>query len=161
MSMGLIYKVLDHFENALTYLAISSVFAMMLLTTVDATIRYLLDSPIMGAYEITERYLMIMGCFFGITYAYKEGSFVRITFLVDQLPKVLKLILQYFVQIFCLTLSVLLLVATIKMTSNVYARGECLDVLSFIPLWPSYAIVALGFLFLSLRMILNIFVKRI
>lgn len=128
---------------------------MMVLTTADGVVRYLFDSPIIGAYEITERYLMIMSCYFGITYAYKEGVYVRVTFLVERMPMVMKYVVNYFVQIFCCTLSVLLLIATIKMTVNVYVRRECLDILHFIPLWPSYAVVALGFFFISLRMVLD------
>lgn len=150
-------KILNYFENACTYLAICATFSMMLLTTTDAVVRYLFDSPIIGAYEITERYLMIMACFFGITYSYREGSYVRVTFVVDQVPKPLKHIANYFVQIFCCILGVLFLIATIKMTLMVYARSECLDILNFIPLWPSYAIVTVGFFFLSLRMIIDIF----
>ena len=41
-------------------LAMVALFVMMCLTTVDAVCRYLLNSPITGAYEITEKYLMLM-----------------------------------------------------------------------------------------------------
>ena len=59
---------------------------MMLLTSADALCRYLLNSPILGAYEITEKYLIVAMVFLGLSYAYRGGVFIRVTFLVDRLP---------------------------------------------------------------------------
>ena len=61
--------------------------AMMLLTSGRRAVsRYLLNSPILGAYEITEKYLMVATIFLGLSYAYRGGVFIRVTFLVDRLP---------------------------------------------------------------------------
>ena len=60
---------------------------MMLLTSADALCRYLLNSPILGAYEITEKYLIVAMIFLGLSYAYRGGVFIRVTFLVDRMPR--------------------------------------------------------------------------
>ena len=65
-------------------------FLMMCLTSADALCRYLLNSPILGAYEITEKYLMVAAIFLGLSYAYRGGVFIRVTFLVDRLPSASK-----------------------------------------------------------------------
>ena len=68
---------------------------MMCLTTADALSRYLFNRPITGAYEITEKYLMVATIFLGVCYAYRGGVFIRVTFLVDHLPRAVKLLAHY------------------------------------------------------------------
>ena len=59
----------------------------MLLTSADALCRYLLNSAILGAYEITEKYLIVAMIFLGLSFAYRGGVFIRVTFLIDRLPR--------------------------------------------------------------------------
>ena len=70
----------------LVYAGVLATFVMMLLTSADALSRYLLNRPIIGAYEITEKYLMVAAIYLGLSYAYRGGVFIRVTFLVDRLP---------------------------------------------------------------------------
>ena len=77
-------------ELALLYAGILATFAMMCLTSADALSRYLLNRPIMGAYEITEKYLMVAAIFLGLSYAYRGGVFIRVTFLVDRLQAIVR-----------------------------------------------------------------------
>ena len=79
-------------ELVLVYASMLATVAMMCLTSADALSRYLLNRPIMGAYEITEKYLMVATIFLGLSYAYRGGVFIRVTFLVDRLPARLKLL---------------------------------------------------------------------
>ena len=58
---------------------------MMCLTSADALSRYAFNSPILGAFEITEKYLMVAAIFMGLSYGYRGGLFIRVTFLVDRL----------------------------------------------------------------------------
>ena len=69
---------------------------MMLLTSADALFRYLFNSPILGAYEITEKYLIVAAIFLGLSYAYRGGVFIRVTFLVDRLPPLWKAAADHF-----------------------------------------------------------------
>ena len=70
----------------LVYAGVLATVVMMCLTSADALSRYLLNRPILGAYEITEKYLMVASIFLGLSYAYRGGMFIRVTFLVDRLP---------------------------------------------------------------------------
>ena len=72
-------------EAALLYLGVLATFAMMCLTSADAFSRYLFNRPILGALEITEKYLMVAAIFLGLSYAYRGGLFIRVTLLVDRL----------------------------------------------------------------------------
>jgi len=84
----------------------------MLLTSADALSRYLLNRPIIGAYEITEKYLMVAAIFLGLSYAYRGGVFIRVTFLVDRLPPTWKLLTNYFAHLVSLLFCLVVLVAT-------------------------------------------------
>ena len=73
-------------ERVLVYAGVVAMLAMMCLTSADALSRYLFNRPILGAYELTEKYLMVAAIFLGLSYAYRGGMFIRVTFLVDRLP---------------------------------------------------------------------------
>src|SRR2546423_1547435 len=94
--MQTIGKWLWRCELALLYAGVLAAFAMMCLTSADALSRYLLNRPIVGAYELTEKYLMVAAIFLGLSYAYRGGVFIRVTFLVDRLPRAAKLLVDYF-----------------------------------------------------------------
>ena len=76
-------KALWRCELALFYTSVVATIGIMCLTSADALSRYLLNRPIIGAYEITEKYLMVAAIFLGLSYAYRGGVFIRVTFLVD------------------------------------------------------------------------------
>ncbi len=84
-------KLLNGCELVMLYVSTMSTFVLMLLTTADAGGRYLFNRPITGAYEITTNYLEIAAVFLAVCYGYREGAYIRVTFLVDRLPGKVKL----------------------------------------------------------------------
>ena len=68
---------------------------MMLLTTADASGRYLFNRPILAAYELTTNYLMIVGVFLALPYAYRQGANIRVTFLVERLGRRARLVVDW------------------------------------------------------------------
>src|SRR6201995_5667837 len=97
--MEFLGKVLQRCELVLLYLGVLANFAMMCLTSADAFSRYLFNAPILGAMEITEKYLMVASIFLGLSYAYRGGLFIRVTFLVDRLSGNAKLFADYFAHV--------------------------------------------------------------
>lgn len=142
-------------ELLLVYASILAAVAMMCLTSADALSRYLLNRPIMGAYEITEKYLMVATIFLGLSYAYRGGVFIRVTFLVDRLPARLKLLAQYLAHLASLLFCLIILVATTQQA----VRGLSDDTtLSALPLLvgPAYCLVPLGFFALTVIMLIDL-----
>jgi TRAP-type C4-dicarboxylate transport system permease small subunit len=142
-------------ELALLYAGVLATFAMMCLTSADALSRYLLNRPIMGAYEITEKYLMVAAIFLGLSYAYRGGVFIRVTFLVDRLPPALKQLVNHLAHLITLAFCVIILIAT---TQQAW-RGLHDDTeLSALPILvgPAYAIIPIGFLALTLLMLADL-----
>ena len=60
---------------------------------------------VFGAYEITEKYLMTAAIFLGLSYAYRGGAFIRVTFLVDRLPPSARLVANMFAHLVSLALA--------------------------------------------------------
>ena len=149
-------KLLNGCERVMLYISTISTFVLMLLTTVDAAGRYLFNHPLTGAYEITTYYLMIAAVFMGVSYGYRNGAFIRVTFFVDRLPGKLRLVLNHLVQMLSVLYGALLVVATYQQALRTIDTRTTLSSLSFIPLGPAYVIVPVGLFFMSLAMLLDI-----
>jgi len=153
-------KLLRRIENVFVFLAIASVLMMVCLTTVDAVGRYFLNSPIPKAYEITEKYLIVLAVFFGLCYAYREGVHIRITLLESRLPPKGKLVVNYFVQIVSILFSMFLFVASVIPTLR--RINDILDVTSYeLPLGPAHMAAVVGLFFMTLLILFDLWqIKR-
>ena len=145
-------NVLGKCENVLTYLAVLSIFIMMCLTTADAIGRYIFSYPITGAYEFTEKYLMLTAVYLGASYTYRAGSTIRITLLVSRMPSNIKIGLNIFAQIVSIFYGFFLVVPNIQSLYRTYLQGTTLTSTSF-PLWPPYVAIPVGLLLMSLFML--------
>ena len=142
-------------ELALVYAGVLATFLMMCLTSADALCRYLLNSPIMGAYEITEKYLMVAAIFLGLSYAYRGGVFIRVTFLVDRLPPALKQAANHVAHLLSLAFCAFILVATGQQAWRGLHDDTTLSALPLL-VGPAYCLVPLGFLALTVVMLADL-----
>jgi TRAP-type C4-dicarboxylate transport system permease small subunit len=139
-------------ETALVTIAALATAVMMLLTSFDAFSRYLLNRPILGAYEITEKYLMVAAIFLGLSYAYRGGAFIRVTFLVDRLPPTAKLVANSFAYLVSLAFCLVFLGATAQQALRTLSDATTLSALP-VPVGPAYCLVPLGFLAMTMLML--------
>jgi TRAP-type C4-dicarboxylate transport system permease small subunit len=142
-------------ELVLVHAGVLAAFAMMCLTSADALSRYAFNRPILGAYEITEKYLMVAAIFLGLSYAYRGGVFIRVTFLVDRLPGPLKLLANYFAHLVSLLFCLIILVATGQQAWRGLQDDTTLSALPVL-VGPAYCLVPLGFLALTLLMLIDL-----
>jgi TRAP-type C4-dicarboxylate transport system permease small subunit len=145
-------KVLGRFEKWSTNVAVLSIFIMMLLTSADAIGRYLFSFPLPGAYEVTEKYLMIIAVYLGASYTYRGGSTIRITLLVDRLPRGVKMGLQVFVQIFSICYGFFLMVPAVDCVLRAYTQKLTVSSPP-LPLWPPFTAIPIGLFLMSLFML--------
>lgn len=153
--MKLLAKWLHGCELALLYLGALATFAMMCLTSADALSRYLFNSPILGALEITEKYLMVASIFLGLAYAYRGGLFIRVTFLVDRLSGNAKLAADYFAHLVTLVFCMFMVFATGQQALRGLADDTELSTLP-IRVGPAYSFVLIGFLALTAIMLVDL-----
>ena len=148
---SIVAKFLGRCEQALILVAIFATAAMMLLTSADALMRYMLNSPILGAYEITERYLMVAAIFLGFSYAYRGGAFIRVTFLVDRLPPPWRGLANTFSYLMSLGCCVLFVAAAGRQAVQATTDTTTLATVPILA-GPAQALVPLGFLALLILM---------
>ena len=153
--MKSIGKFLWRCELVLVSTAVLATFIMMLLTSADALSRYLLNRPIVGAYEITEKYLMVAVIFLGLSYAYRGGVFIRVTFLVDRLPGSAKLVANYFAYLISLLFCLMVVVATAQQAWRGLKDDTTLSALPIL-VGPAYCLVPLGFFALTVLMLIDL-----
>jgi TRAP-type C4-dicarboxylate transport system permease small subunit len=142
-------------EAALLYLSVLATFAMMGLTSADAFSRYLFNKPILGALELTEKYLMVAAIFLGLSYAYRGGLFIRVTLLVDHLSGKARLVADYIAHLTTLAFCMFMVYATGQQA----IRGLSDDTeLSTLPLLvgPAYSFVLAGFLALTVILLIDL-----
>ena len=153
--MSLLGKWLWRCELVLLYASVLAAFLMMCLTSADALSRYLMNRPIIGAYELTEKYLMVAAIFLGLSYAYRGGVFIRVTFLVDRLPGALKVLANYFAHLVSLAFCLIVLVATTQQALRALHDDTTLSALPIL-VGPAYSLVPLGFLALTVVMLIDL-----
>ena len=145
-------KFLSGCEKVFTYIAAFTIFVMMMLTSADAIGRYIFNSPITGAYEFTEKYLMLAAVYLGLSYTYRGGSTIRITLLVSRVPANLRMGLNIFAQLFSIVYGFFLVVPNFQSLYRTYLQGTTLTSTDF-PLWPPYLAIPLGILLMSIFML--------
>lgn len=148
-------KLLHRFELALLYVGMFATFGMMCLTSADALSRYAFNSPILGAFEITEKYLMVAAIFLGLSYGYRGGLFIRVTFLVDRLSGSARLAADYFAFLVTLAFCGFFLWATGVQGWRALHEATELSTLPIL-VGPAYCFVPIGFLALTLLMLADL-----
>jgi TRAP-type C4-dicarboxylate transport system permease small subunit len=147
-------KLLAGCERVMIYVSTLSTLLLMLLTTADAGGRYLFNRPITGAYEISTTYLMIAAVFLGMAYGYNQGAHIRVTFLMDRVPRGVKLVVNHVVQGVSIIYGVMLVIAAWQQTLRTVDTGMNLSSVE-IPQWPAYGVVTVGLFFMALSMLLD------
>lgn len=148
----LLIRVLRWFDRGLLTLAIVATVCLMFLVASDALSRYLLGRAIVGAYEIASDYLIVAVIFLSLLVAYEKGGFVRITMLVERLPPRGQSVCNALAQIISLATCLVLLLATLRQTMNVYGDGTISGGVIAYPMWPAYAIIVVGLARLCIRL---------
>jgi TRAP-type C4-dicarboxylate transport system permease small subunit len=142
-------KWLSRAERALILAGAFATFAMMCLTSADAVFRYLFNSPIVGAYELTEKYLMVAAVFLGLSFAYRGGGFIRVTLLVDRLEGRARLVADYLAHAIAFGFCVIFTIATTQQAIRALSDDTTLSALPIL-VGPAYWFVPIGFLALTL-----------
>jgi TRAP-type C4-dicarboxylate transport system permease small subunit len=153
--MTALAKLLLHCERGLVLAGVLAAAGMMLLTSADALSRYLLNSPILGAYEITEKYLMVALIFLGLSYAFRGGAFIRVTFLVDRLPRSARLVADHCAHLVTLAYCLIFLWASGLQAWRALGDSTTLTTVP-LPVGPSYLFVPLGFLALTAMLLADL-----
>ena len=139
--------------------AISTLSAAVIMVVVscDSLARYFLKTPIMGAEEFVDEYVMVILVFLAMSTTYREGHVVKVEILESVLPIGLKKILSPVLLL--ISLATFLVITNASWHSFVRAIRETERSVGSIPylLAPAYFFVPLGTLLLCVRIAEDIF----
>ncbi len=154
--MSFILTYFNRLESAMFRLSQISVFAMMLLTTADAICRYLLHQPIVGAFEFTTNYLMVMTVFLSMSYVMRLKGHIKIDLITNHLPTRL---VAFFQTVFLLFGAIMMLIlgyqgmwVTIEAWEKKYTT---MGLISW-PMWLSYICIPVGAFLFCIRLLIEI-----
>lgn len=149
-------KTVGIVEKLCAILSVMSIISMMLLITVDVTLRKAFNHPIPGGFEITEDYLMVGIVYMALSYIYLQGGHVRVTIFLGIIPKALKRPLDIILNLFSLGFFVLVAIGGMMTFLRAVSYGEFSSSILAYPLAPAYFLVPLGSILLCIRIIESI-----
>ncbi len=107
MDLELIWRKMGAPSRILAKLGAVALFAMMLLTSVDVVCRYLFNSPIRGAFELTE-FLVLILIFSFLGYTQSQKSHISVDLLFTRFPNRVQRIIGLLNHVVCLVLMILI-----------------------------------------------------
>lgn len=146
-------RVISKAEAVIKWISYGSLCCLMLITTADAGMRYIFNAPILGAYELSKEFFMPGLVYLALSYTFNKGAHVRITILTDHLPNVVNRIMMMIFDVLAAVFFGLICYSTFLRTVTTYQLNEYSSSPLGYLIWPSFALVVIGSLFITLRLI--------
>jgi TRAP-type C4-dicarboxylate transport system permease small subunit len=146
------------FSTYLSYIGNAAIAFMMLLTTVDVLGRYFFNSPVLGAYEITE-YLMLIMVFSFLAFAQSNKAHINVDIVYNRLPARLQRVFERFNHIVCLLMMILVTWKSAQRILELKRTGEA-SLLLKIPDYPFAVFLVIGCLVFCIEFFKDAFGSR-
>lgn len=146
----------ERVDDLFTIGALIAALAIMFLTTGDASGRYLLNTPIQGAFEVTENYLLILAVFLAVGYGYRRDVYVRVTFFVNRFGGGARRTMDCVAHAISILAGLALVYASARQVMDTIASGVAMSGLLAWILWPAYAVLLLGVTWMTTLMVLDV-----
>lgn len=141
------------FVNWVNSVAMVALAAMMFLTAADVALRYTLNKPIIGSYEMTA-YLMVIFVSFAIAETAVERAHVNVDLVVQKMRSKPRAILLTITNFLCIVLFATITWRTFIHATRAIGTGAVSAALS-IPEYPFIFLCALGLVLLTLVFIIQ------
>jgi len=146
-------KAVRGITGTLCYIATAMLAVLMLLGTSDVVGRYFFNSPIKGAFEISE--ILLAGTvFFGLAYTSSIQRHVQVDTFVILLPPRLRAAVGCVISFLSLLIFVLIGWQGTELAMTSWEQHRLIDVI-YVPIAPFQLFVALGALSVCLELILE------
>lgn len=142
-------------ERVLAAVSAAIILVMMLLTTADVAFRFFLNSPIPGAYELSE-FLLVGVVFLAISYVQACRAHIMVDLFTDRLPRWATLGLDILSALLALVVFAVLTWQAGFQAWRAWVIDDYTMGLIAYPIWPARAALALGVAVYCLRLILDI-----
>lgn len=142
--------VFDAIEKWLNGIGVWLIIALMLSVTVDVVHRTLLGRSIVGVFELDEL-LMVGICFFVLAYTQRQRGHVRVELVLIRLPEKARYFTELAAWLLTLAVCAILLWQSIVQAQLTISMHLITTGLIQYPLWPARICLSIGFLFLCVR----------
>jgi TRAP-type transport system small permease protein len=146
-----------YLSTYLSYIGNFALAAMMLLSTADVIGRYFFNSPVLGAYEITE-YLMLIMVFSYLALAQSEKAHISVDIVFNRLPTGLQHVLERLNHLVCLLMMLLVSWMSLQRIWELKKTGEA-SVLLKIPDYPFALFLVIGCLVFCIEFFKDVFIS--
>lgn len=151
-------SVLDWLVTAGARVSSYAIFVIAILVTFDATRRFVFGIATKWVVEFSA-YLLVLVVFFGLAYTLREGSHIRVTFVLERLPEKAQYWLNLITPIMSLSFTTWLGLLTWKSMRSSFAFGATSQILTNVPIWPVQLLIPLGLALISLQLIRDIYTQ--
>jgi len=148
-------KIIKQLSSTLNIFASVALTAMMLLTCCDVSMRYFLNRPMTGTYDLIGLIGALIAAF-AMPYTFLKGGHVAVDLLVRILPKKKRLIIETATHIIGILLFLVLSWQCIALGLDMKASGEVTPIL-FIPFYPVLYCMAFCFFILCIAIAYDLF----
>jgi TRAP-type C4-dicarboxylate transport system permease small subunit len=159
-------KIIGRLSSVMGAVSIAGVFIIMMIIVVDVFLRFLLNSPIQGSYEIVER-CMFCTIFATFAYAQTEKAHIRIDLVVGMFPEKLHMFADFIFLALSAGIVSAIAYAAILQAQTSMSSNYITSVLS-IPLYPFYwlefvcmLVFAVTLLYDALKNLIAIFDRQV
>lgn len=151
-------KALRHLDQYIE-IYVASLFLIIFssLTILQVFMRYVLNNPLSWSEELA-RYAFIWFVYISGSYAVKFQRHVRLTFIVNNLPRPINLFFQLIALLFWLAFLIFLDIYSIEAIRFLYHSGQASSA-NNIPMYILYLSVALGAILMTVRVLQHIINK--
>lgn len=148
-----IEKVTGPLIRVFYYMGLFCILVMMLITVTDVLLRWLFNTPILGAYEISE-YLMVILVFSALAYTEAGSGHVKVDTFYDRFPFNVQVLLDCLTHLFGICIMALIAWTNAKMAYIKWEFGDITGTLP-IPVFPMHVIIAIGSILFCLALAIN------
>ncbi len=145
-------RVLDGLTQLLSVFAGIFMVIVMLLMTLDVTLRNTSGRPLSGLVDWTELLLVLM-VFFGIAEAQRTGEHVAIEVIADMFPRWLRSVSYLIGGTVALLIVLPMVYANTRNAVGSYAIREFRRGLAEVPIWPGRIVLAAGLMLFALQIV--------
>jgi TRAP-type transport system small permease protein len=146
-------KAIDHLARWVNYLGAAALGLMMFLTASDVMMRYFLNKPIMGSYEMTE-YLMAVLAACTIGYTAKIKGHVNVDLIVKLFPNTVQNITSVITNLCCVIFFALLSWRAFYQ-SGILREAGSVSANLYIPDYPFVILLGIGFIITGLVFVIH------
>jgi TRAP-type C4-dicarboxylate transport system permease small subunit len=146
-----VYGAIEGFFNSA---AIWLIIGLMLVTVADIILRTITGRSIPGGYELVE--LMLGACFLAISYTQKQKGHVRMDLVLVKMPERVRFASEVIAMLVSLSICVVIFSQNVGQTLQAIDMHLTSAGLVAYPLWPTRLVLSIGFLLISLRLIIQI-----